>query len=48
MSKKAYEELVETAKTDNAISEAEAEYESTDVLLDAKTALPELRRKHFG
>lgn len=48
MSIEAYEELVEVAKTDAAISEAEKEFEIDGVLLDAREALPSLRRKHFG
>ena len=48
MSIEAYEEMVETAKTDAAISEAEKEYAADGVLLDAREALSSLRRKHFG
>ena len=48
MSIEAYEELVETAHTDAAISEAEREYAADGVLLDAWEALSSLRRKHFG
>ena len=48
MSIEAYEEMVETAKTDAAISEAEREYAADGVLLDAREALSSLRRKHFG
>lgn len=48
MSIEAYEEMVETARTDAAISEAEKEYAADGVLLDAKEALSSLRRKHFG
>jgi prevent-host-death family protein len=48
MSIETYEELTETAKTDAAISEAEKEYASDGVLLDAREALSSLRRKHFG
>lgn len=48
MSIEAYEELIETAKTDTAISEAEKEFEKDGVLLDAREALTGLRRKHFG
>ena len=36
------------AAIDNAISEAEEEYEATGILLDAKETLASLRRKHFG
>jgi prevent-host-death family protein len=48
MSIEAYEELIETAKTDTAIRDAEAEYEKDGVLLDARESLTALRRKHFG
>lgn len=48
MSIEAYEELIETAKTDAAISEAEKEFEKDGVLLDARESLTALRRKHFG
>ena len=48
MSIEAYDELIGTARTDTAIREAENEYEADGVLLDARTALPALRRKHFG
>lgn len=48
MSIEAYEEIIETARTDIAISEAEKEYTAEGVLYDAKEALSFLRRKHFG
>lgn len=48
MSIETYEELMETAKTDAAIRDAEMEYEKDGVLLDAREALTGLRRKHFG
>ncbi len=48
MSIEAYEELLEVAKTDTAISEAEAEFAKDGILLDAREVLPSLRRKHFG
>ena len=48
MSIEAYEELIETAQTDAAITEAEKEYAADGVLLDAREALASLRRKHFG
>lgn len=48
MSIEAYEEMIETARIDSAISEAEKEYAADGVLLDAKEALSSLRRKHFG
>lgn len=40
MSIEAYEEMIETARTDAAISEAEKEYAAEGVLLDAREALP--------
>lgn len=48
MSIETYEQIVETQVIDNAISEAEEEYEATGILLDAKETLASLRRKHFG
>jgi len=48
MSIEAYEELIETAKTDTAIHEAETEFAQDGVLLDARESLSSLRRKHFG
>ena len=48
MSIEMYDDLVDTARTDTAISEAEKEYAADSVLLDAREALPALRRKHFG
>lgn len=48
MSIETYDELIGTAQTDAAIREAEKEFEADGVLLDARTALPALRRKHFG
>ena len=48
MSIEAYEEMLENARTDTAISEAEKEYADDGVLLDAREALSSLRRKHFG
>lgn len=48
MSIETYEEMIETLRTDVAISEAEKEYASDGVLLDAREALLSLRRKHFG
>lgn len=48
MSIEAYEELTETAKTDAAISDAQAEFEKDGILLDAKESLTALRRKHFA
>lgn len=48
MSIEAYEEMIETARADAAISEAEKEYAADSVLMDAEEALSSLRRKHFG
>lgn len=48
MSIETYEEMIETVHTDAAISEAEKEYTSDGVLVDAEKALSTLRRKHFG
>lgn len=48
MSIEAYEEMIETAKTDAAISDAEQEYAADGVLLNAREALSSLRRRHFG
>jgi PHD/YefM family antitoxin component YafN of YafNO toxin-antitoxin module len=48
MSMETYEEMLETAVTDRAIAEAEAEYAQDGKLYDAREALASLRRKHFG
>ncbi len=48
MSIEAYEERIETARTDAAISEAEQEFAADGVLLDARETLSSLRRKYFG
>ena len=48
MSIEAYEEIIEAARTDAAISDAEREFEAEGILLDAQDALTSLRRKHFG
>lgn len=45
MSIETYEQIVETQAIDNAISEAEEEYEATGILLDSKETLASLRRK---
>ena len=47
MSIETSEEMIETAKIDAAISEAEKEYATDGILLDAREALSSLRRKHF-
>lgn len=48
MSIETYEEMIETVRTDAAISEAEREYAADGTLLDAKEVLSSLRKKHFG
>lgn len=48
MSIETYEELLETAAADRAITEAEAEYAKDGQLYDAREALTALRRKHRG
>jgi prevent-host-death family protein len=48
MSIETYEEMLETAELDTAVSEAEAEYHADGQLHDARTALASLRRKHLG
>lgn len=48
MSMETYEEMLETAATDTAIAEAEAEYANDGKLYDGRETLASLRRKHFG
>ena len=48
MSIETYEDMLETATIDAAISEAEAELQHDGQLHDARQALAALRRKHFG
>lgn len=48
MSIETYEEMIETARTDDAISDAAREFANDGVLLNAREALSSLRRKHFG
>jgi len=48
MSIATYESMLETAATDAAIAEAEAEYSKDGKFHNAKDALSSLRRKHFG
>ena len=43
-----HEAVMETAATDAAVTEAEAEFERDGQLHDAREALASLRRKHFG
>ena len=47
MSIEMYEEMIETARTDIAISDAEKEFSADGVLLNARETLSSLRRKHF-
>lgn len=47
MSIETYEQMLEVIDTDTAIAEAEAEFKSTDNLLDAREVLDSLKRKHF-
>ena len=48
MSVETYEEMIETARMDAAISEAEKEFAEEGALLDARETLSGLRRKYFG
>lgn len=48
MSIETYEKMMETSAMDAAISEAEAEFQQTGQLYDAREALASLRRKHLG
>ena len=48
MSVETYEEMIETARIDAAISEAEKEFAEEGPLLDARETLSGLRRKYFG
>lgn len=48
MSIETYEEMIETARMDAAISEAEKEFAEEGTLLDARETLSGLRRKYFG
>ena len=48
MSMETYEELLSTNQIDKAIFEAEREVAEGAELLDAREALGELRKKHFG
>ena len=47
MSVETYEEMIETARIDAAISEAEKEFAEEGTLLDARETLSGLRRKYF-
>ena len=48
MSMECYEKMFETKATDEAIREAEEEYNTNGILVDAREALGSLRKKHFG
>ena len=48
MSMETYEDLVENAATDAAITEAETEFQGSGKLLDAREELKALRRKYLG
>ena len=48
MSMETYDELLETAATDAAIAEAEAEFLESGKLYDAREELRALRRKYLG
>lgn len=48
MSIETYEEMLEIARVDAAITEAEMEFATDETLLDARDALASLRRKHLG
>lgn len=48
MSMETYEQIAENQYIDDAIAEAEEEYEKTGILFDAKETLAGLRRKHIG
>ena len=48
MSIETYEEMLETAKIDAAINEAEKEFAINGELLDVRDTLSSLRRRHFG
>ena len=48
MSMETYDELLETAATDAAITEAEAEFAANGKLCDAREELKALRRKYLG
>ena len=48
MSIEAYDELINMNRIDRSIMEAEEEVSNGAELLDAREALSQLRRKHFG
>lgn len=48
MSMETYEAMLDDREIDSAIAEAEAELADGGELLDAREALSQLRRRHFG
>ena len=48
MSMETYDELLETAATDAAITKAEAEFGDSGMLFDAREELRALRKKYLG
>ena len=48
MSAELYEQFTANNRIDQAITEAEAEFELTGEAIDAKTAFDELEKKYFG
>ena len=48
MSMETYDEMMEAAASDRAIAEAEEEFAGNGKLLDARTELKALRKKHLG
>ncbi len=42
-----FEQILEVRRLDNAIAEAEAEYNESSILLDARERLETLRRQYF-
>jgi prevent-host-death family protein len=48
MSIETYEKIAETRREDDAIAEAEEEYRTSGILLDAEETLASIRRKYLG
>lgn len=48
MSNEPFEIIKENFELDAAITEAEEEYSSDNQLMDAREALSDLKKKHFG
>lgn len=48
MSVEAYEAMLDENELDREIAQAEFEFKTDGVLMDAREALTSLRRKHFG